>query len=78
MTDGGFYFRTPTGRLICHLCGKADREHTPECVVRQLHAQLRELTVQLGQFVTTVHETVEALDAHIRGATTKEVRDGSD
>lgn len=78
VSTGSFYLRAPSGRLICRVCGQPDREHTPECAVRKMHAQLRELTVQLGLFVATMHETVEALDAHIRGDTLEEVPDGPD
>jgi hypothetical protein len=62
----GFY-RTRDGSVVCALCDAAQPTHAPDCPVRTLAAQLRELTAQLGAFVATMRETTEALERLLRG-----------
>jgi hypothetical protein len=63
----GFYRRLESGQIVCALCHAADHAHTPACPVRTLHAQVRELTGQIGLLVATLRETVEALERLLRG-----------
>ena len=62
-----FYRPRDGGGVVCALCGLSDHAHAPDCPVRTLAAQLRELTGQVGLFVATMRETTEALDRLLRG-----------
>lgn len=53
--------------VVCALCDGAGYAHAPDCPVMVLHAQLRELAGQLGLFVATTRETLDALERLLRG-----------
>jgi hypothetical protein len=55
------------GDVICALCDARGYTHAPDCPVMVLHAQLRELAGQLGLFVATTRETLDALERLLRG-----------
>jgi hypothetical protein len=63
----GFYQPLGEGQVVCALCAALDHRHTPGCPVITLQTQLRELTVQLGLFVATMRETLDALERLLRG-----------
>jgi hypothetical protein len=63
----GFYRPRERGGVVCALCDAADHAHAPACPVLSLHAQLREVTASLGLFVATTRETLDALEALLRG-----------
>jgi hypothetical protein len=61
------YVRTASGRVVCGLCHGVDQTHAPDCAAVTIYTQVRELSVQLGLFVATMRETVDALEALLRG-----------
>jgi hypothetical protein len=63
----GFYRPRASGGVVCALCAASDHAHAPDCPVMVLHAQLRELAGQLGLFVATTRETLDALERLLRG-----------
>jgi hypothetical protein len=67
MTATSLYTRTAQGQLACRLCHEVARAHAADCPVRALRLQLRAVTGELGLFVASVRELVEALDALLRG-----------
>ena len=67
MSPTGFYLQTHDGRPCCAVCHGLDQTHAAACAVVVLHAQLRELSLQLGLFVATFHETMEVLEEQLRG-----------
>lgn len=61
------YVRTESGRVLCGLCHGLDQTHQPNCAAVAIYTQVRELSLQLGLFVATMRETVETLEALLRG-----------
>jgi hypothetical protein len=61
------YTLTGQGQVVCRLCHGLARGHTDDCPVMELRWQVREVTAQLGMFVATLRETVDHLDAVLRG-----------
>lgn len=78
MSAASFYERTESGALVCMVCRGYVGAHRPACAVVALHAQVRELAAQLGMHVATMHETLGAVDALLRGAAPEEVSRGAD
>ena len=67
MTLHQFYDFTVDGALRCRICGELGARHEAGCGLLAMRVQVQELATQLGCYVATMRELLDAVDAIVRG-----------
>ena len=67
MTQHQFYDFTTDGVIRCRICGALEGRHEATCGLVTLRTHVQELATQLGCYVATMRELLDAVDAVVRG-----------